>query len=47
MSKLASKMDEVNVSYVVNIIQSYETFMYYINLPHNYVLFQKINKNQN
>ncbi len=31
----------------VNIIQSCETYMYFINLPHNYALFQKIHKNQN
>ncbi len=30
----------------VNITQSCETFMYFINLPYNYALFRKIYKNQ-
>ncbi len=47
ISKLSPKLDEINAIIPINIIQSWEIFTYFINLPHNYALFQKIHKNQN
>ncbi len=48
MSKLSQKSDEINVSYPCKyIIQSYETFIYFIDLPHNYAIFRKIRQNEN
>ncbi len=47
MSRLLPKLDEVNASYPCKCNLSCETFMYFIEVPHNCALFQKIRQNQN
>ncbi len=49
MSKLSPKLENwmmLTQVIPVNIIQSYKTFMYIIDLPHNYALFQKTCENK-
>ncbi len=41
MSKLLPKSDKVNISYPCKYNSIRKTFMYFINLPRNYALFEK------